>query len=294
MLLPEARREGEGVMVSKCVRASQLDSRDVRRAVTGFPELDWLFGVSHIDGKYEWGLPEGGISLFSGEGGVGKSRLAIEMAKKQTAGGLRVLYTQIEMDLRSFGQKIKDSKNSNILFCSNAETLDEQIRDIKEVKPHLVLIDSVNEIEDFRSGTAKDIRAIIRRFRQEITLVMPLHLIFLAQLNKDGSTKGSTTLPHLVDTVFSLKRLGGPCFIVQIGDKHRFGRTGKTFWTEWVHTDTGVECLSSHRKEDERWCSNHGIAMPVFKKITPPPKAKKKEWWRWKDPIEIVPEIREI
>ena len=246
-------------MESQCIQASQLQSRDVRRAATGFLELDWLFGVSHIYGKHIWGMPEGGISLMSGEGGVGKSRLAIEMAKRQIAGGLKVLYTQIEIDLRSFGRWVKNAPNSHLLYCSNAKSLDEQIATIKRVAPHLVLIDSVNEIEDFRNGTAKDIREVINRFRQEITLRMPLHLIFLAQLNKDGTTKGSTTLSHLVDTTFEVKRLGGPCFVLKVGHKHRFGRTGAKFWSEWVHTDSGVECQSSHREEDERWCTTHGI-----------------------------------
>lgn len=286
-------------MSSKCVRASDLDTRDVRRAATGFAELDWLFGVSEIDGKSTWGVPEGGISLVSGESGVGKSRLAIEMAKKQVAGGLKVLYTQIEIDLRNFGRWVKNAQNSNLLFCSNTDTLDEQIRTIKAIRPHLVLIDSVNEIEDFRSGTARDIRAVMKKFRQEVTLQMPLHLIFLAQLNKDGSTKGSSTLPHLVDSLFEVKKLGGPCFVVKVGSKHRFGRTGKQFWTEWIHTDTGVECQSSHRKEDKRWCESHGLPYIAPKEygeemneeMNDKKKNKKRFSFFGRKGVQIVPEI---
>jgi DNA repair protein RadA/Sms len=247
--------------MSTCVQASNLKAQDVRRADSGFPEMDWLWGSSIIGGKTVWGLPEGGITLLGGEEGVGKSRLAIEIAKKQIAGGLKVLYMQTEIDLRSFRRWVKGATNLHLLYCSDAKTLQDQIDTIKAIKPHLVLIDSVNEIEEYNSGATRDIRTVVSSFR-EITNSMSLHIMFIVQLNKNGTIKGSSTLPHLIDTVMKAKKLGGDEFVVELG-KHRFGRTGENYWCRWRHTDAGVECVSKYRYEDKAWARAHGYSGPM-------------------------------
>ena len=64
-------------------RLSDIESRPIRRASTGIDELDFIYGCSFkaFADNDEWGLPDGKISLWTGDSGVGKSRVAIELAK---------------------------------------------------------------------------------------------------------------------------------------------------------------------------------------------------------------------
>jgi predicted ATP-dependent serine protease len=253
--------------MSECIQASKIEGKDPRRAPTGVAELDWLLGsstFSEMGGKTVWGMPEGGISLISGQGGVGKSRVGIELSKFQTAYRMRVLYFQTEMSLITFRGKIKNSQNLDHLFCCNATSVDEQIDTIHRIEPHLVINDSVNQIAEYGGGTASKITTIIDKFRG-VALTMPIHIIFLAQLNKDGSTKGSAALPHLVDTEIKAMRLGGANFAISLGEKHRFGPVGKQYWTEWKHFDDGVKCISNNRLGDRKWCETHNLSFPPKK-----------------------------
>jgi len=266
--------------MATCVRASDLSSADVPRSNIGFPELDWLYGHSVIGGRVIWGWAKGGITLLAGEKGVGKSRLSIELAKKQIEAGLKVLYFQTEIDLQSFGRWLKGVTNKHLLFCSDASTLADQLDTIRKIQPHLVLIDSVNQIEEYNTGSTRDVKKVVSSFR-EITNSMSLHIIFIVQLNKDGSVKGSSTLPHLVDTELFAKHLDGSCigittpmFVVELG-KHRFGPNTKEYWTEWHHTETGVECRSTHRMENSKWCSTHGLQERLRRRPTPVEKRRK-------------------
>lgn len=250
--------------MSDCIQASKIEGRDPRRAPTGVPELDWLLGSStfpEAGGKTVWGMPEGGITLISGQGGVGKSRVGIELSKFQTLYRMKVLYFQTEMNLVTFRGKIKNGQNLQYLYCSNAKSVDEQIETIIRVKPHLVINDSVNQIKEYGSGTASKINVIVDKFR-DVALSMPMHIIFLAQLNKDGSTKGSTALPHLVDTEVKAVRLGGTNFIIKLGEKNRFGPVTEKHWTEWKHGEHGVKCVSNNRLGDRKWCITHSISLP--------------------------------
>lgn len=246
--------------MSECIQASKIVGKDPRRAPTGIRELDWMFGSSTFGSNTIWGMPEGGISLLSGQCGVGKSRVGIELSKNQTFYKMKVLYFQTEMNLVTFRGKIKNGQNLDYLYCSNAKSIDEQIETILRIKPHLVINDSVNQITEYGGGNTSKINIIVDRFR-DVALNMPMHIIFLAQLNKDGSTKGSSTLPHLVDTEIHALRLGGSNFIIKLGEKNRFGPVGKQYWTEWKHDKDGVRCISSNRLENKEWCETHDLPV---------------------------------
>lgn len=246
---------------------NEVEPIEVRRIFTGFPELDWLYGYSTYEGKIKWGIPMKSISLWSGESGTGKSRTAIALAKNLANSGLRVLYFQNETDLGTFSQWIKNGVTKPQNFrISDDKKLEDQIRIIERDNPHIVFIDSVNMIEEFKSGTKKDIELIVNSFK-EICKKRLIHIILIAQLNQDGSVKGSSTLPHLVDIAFNLKKDDGldGLFSIEVGIKHRYGRTGPTYKTIWEHEEDGIVCLSESRLLDKKWNGGKKFLFPVLK-----------------------------
>jgi archaellum biogenesis ATPase FlaH len=232
---------------------SKIKGETVKRVSTGHDELDWLYGLSKDLNLYQWGIPVRTISTWVGEGGVGKSRLAINLAKYKVKSGKKVLYLQNEVDLTTLAGWVGDTSNMQGLYCSDATALSEQVAMVKELRPDFVFVDSINLINEFGTGTAKSIKTIVDGFRDAIE-GSETHVVILCQLNKEGSATGSTALSHLPDiNLFLTNTKEDGVFAVSIGKKHRYGRKGATYTSLWRHLESDVECISQNRLADDRW-----------------------------------------
>ena len=231
---------------------SEIKGESVKRVTSGHDELDWLYGLSATKNLYQWGIPIRTISTWCGEGGVGKSRLAINLAKYKVKSGKTVLYIQNEVDKNTLAGWVNDQGLLNF-HTSDDTALDVQVADIKELRPDFVFVDSINLIDEFGNGTAKSIKTIVDGFRDAIK-GSETHVVILCQLNKEGKATGSTALSHLPDINFSLTNTDKDgVFAVSIGKKHRYGRKGAAYTSLWRHIETGVECISKNRFADDRW-----------------------------------------
>ena len=255
-------------MNPKVKRLSEIEAKPILRLSTGFDDLDWIYGYSQFPGEIVWGMPIGKISLWSGTSGIGKSRLCIEVAKKQSILQTKILYFQTESTLEDFASWAKDTNDYSNIYCSGENKIDEIIKIIYEIRPNVVFIDSVNEIEEFENGNKQEARRIIsgadgRPGLRQVVNDTDCHIILLGQLNQDGKTiKGGTSLPHLVDIALDLvpayvdDELREDRFIVDVGVKHRYGKKGP--YTVFQHGDEGVEQWIPMRYDDEMWCKAHG------------------------------------
>lgn len=236
---------------------NEIDPIPVVRIHTGSEELDWIYGET--DDK--WGLPMKAISLWSGEAGTGKTRTAIAICNAMAENGMKILFFQAESDLGTFSGKIE----YDIFRLSDSRHLDDIKKDILTDRPDIVVIDSVNMIKEFKSGTAAIIETIIDEFK-DICRDVGSHIILLGQLNQDGSIKGSSALPHLVDVHLNIVKgdVDG-LFLIKTGIKHRYGRIGSFFRTIWEHTDSGVNCVSEFRKIDKKWKKSRNLSFSGIK-----------------------------
>ena len=251
---------------------SNVIPSSIRRFSTSQEELDWMYGFSEFsDGSIQWGMPIGKLSTWAGQGGVGKSRLAITLSRLKVQQGSTILYLQSEVDLPTLAQWVGvgdhdyDLKN---FYCSDATSLKEQTDIIREIKPELVFVDSVNKIQEFGTGSDRNIKKIVDAYRDAIKETGS-HVVFLCQIVKDGSTKGSTALVHDPDCVFYLTNDKKGGFRISVGNKHRYGRTGAEFFGNWKHTESGVECISNNRFKDEKFSRKVVANTPI--RISPPP-----------------------
>ena len=239
--------------VMRTKNLSQIKPEQVDRLSWTYAEMDWAYGTVG-----SWGFPRGRISLWSGEPGVGKSRLLAEIMKRLAERGERSLIFQGEVSAEQFAsEKFKGVSSANI-FLSEAKKVDEICEGIKEVKPSLVFIDSFQMIRDERvrakSFGMKPIEYIIECLRQSLVEV-GAHMVLISQLNKSGKTKGSNDLPHLVDIECYLQKYAveftrGGLFEFII-NKNRYGSSGRS--VIFGHKDWGVECQSQHRLQDPEW-----------------------------------------
>jgi predicted ATP-dependent serine protease len=250
--------------MSSIASISEIEPVVVGRASTGIDHLDWLWGYTKVGNEWGWGIPQGKITLFSGKSGVGKSRVLITLAKSLVQQGMSVLYFQSEVDLADFAGWIKGASSMQNFYCSDASSLAEQAHYIRKYNPDVVIVDSINEVEDFGSGSKGNVKEVINVYRGLVKQLRN-HIILVGQLNQDGTIKGSTTLPHLVDVTFDIvpacpksKRT----IVVKAGIKNRYGRCGREFYTYWEHTDNGcLPCVEDDQKlKDELWCASHGLS----------------------------------
>lgn len=239
---------------------SQLESEDVGRMSLTWEELDWAYGVYAA-----WGAPLSRISLWSGSQGVGKSRLLAEIMKRLAMTGRRSLIFQTEASANQFASEKFKGNKSDLIYISEEDKLDNICAALEKVKPRLVFIDSIQMIRcdnSYKDADQSKTQYIINQLRNSLE-VAGGHLVLISQLNKAGTTKGSTELPHLVDIECFIKPwlyslVKGKIFEFEVR-KNRYGQSGRKVM--FGHTNAGVECQSSHRLDDsewQRWLDNRG------------------------------------
>ena len=235
---------------------NEISNSVVNRCSSGIPDLDKIFGKTVVGGFAQYGFPMGYITYLSGAPGVGKTRVGIKIAKNINAKGMRILVFQGEVRPSEFKQWTGTNvENPDNFFVSDDRDLNVMIDDIATNKPHFVIIDSANMIKGFAGQ--EDCREIFESLKKVVAEV-GCHLLMIGHLTKDGKTKGSADVEHLVDVVCKLKHFPEAEFIsgytksqkAQIVSamgnaiiweivKNRYGPAGG--WVLFKHNDNGVE-----------------------------------------------------
>ena len=177
------------------VPIGQVDATDASARPTGLDELDRVLGG---------GLVPGAVLLLAGEPGVGKSTLLLEAGALVAEVG-PVLYVTGEesaAQVRSRADRI--GAVSERLFLAAETDLDAVLGHIDQVRPRLLIIDSVQTIAaadvDGVPGGVTQVRAVAAALTA-VAKERSLATILVGHVTKDGSVAGPRALEHLVDVV---------------------------------------------------------------------------------------------
>jgi DNA repair protein RadA/Sms len=199
---------------------SHIQVGEVERTHTGLNELDRVLGG---------GLVPGAVVLLSGEPGVGKSTLLLEVASNAANKGLRVLYVSGE---ESVGQiRLRAERTGSLtpnLYLASETDLASVLGQIETVGPQLLIVDSVQTIAHAELDGAAGMPSQIREVASNLIRVAKennLPIILVGHVTKDGNIAGPRALEHLVDVVchFEGDRQTALRFIRT--QKNRFGPT---------------------------------------------------------------------
>ena len=194
---------------------------DYFRRTTGIGEFDRVLGG---------GLVEGSVVLLSGEPGIGKSTLLLQICAS-LAEDSTVLYVsgeesvaQISMRAKRLGLK---SKNLYLLTETNVEKV---LKSMDKLNPDILIVDSIQTMYHNESntvpGSVTQIRecagVFIGKAKSENTAVL-----LVGHVNKEGSIAGPKVLEHMVDTVLYFEGESRQNCRVIRAIKNRFGSTNE-------------------------------------------------------------------
>jgi DNA repair protein RadA/Sms len=189
----------------------------------------WPSGIQEFDRVLGGGIVPGAAILLSGEPGVGKSTLLLEVASQAAATGERVLYVSAE---ESVGQVRMRAERTNALqptlYLAAETDLATILGQIDHVKPGLVIVDSVqtvsSSLSDGLAGGPSQVREVAATLIR-VAKDRNLPVLLVGHVTKDGTIAGPRLLEHLVDVVlhFEGDRQTSLRFIRAM--KNRFGPT---------------------------------------------------------------------
>lgn len=225
-----------GAVTNKAAPIAEVNLATAQARQTGVAELDRVLGG---------GIVPGAAILLAGEPGVGKSTLLLSVAAKVARNGVRSLYISGEesaSQVRLRAERIS-ALDSNLFLAAETD-LGAVISHIDEVKPTLLIIDSVQTIassaSDGAPGGVTQVRevagALIRICKER-----DIALLLVGHVTKDGSIAGPRLLEHIVDVVLNFEGERHSRLRLVRAIKNRFGASDEVGCFDL--TDTGIESV---------------------------------------------------
>ena len=172
-----------------------VDATQASHRTSGVPEFDRVLGG---------GLVPGSVVLVAGEPGIGKSTLLLDVAAR-VGEATRVLYISGEESAAQVrGRAERIGAVTDGLFLASETDLATVLAQIDQVRPDLVVVDSVQTIAsteiDGAAGNVGQVREVAGSLIQAAKSA-GFAMLLVGHVTKDGSIAGPRVLEHIVDVV---------------------------------------------------------------------------------------------
>ena len=203
------------------VKLAEISSSEEERYHTGLSELDRVLGG---------GIVKGSLILMSGDPGIGKSTMLLQICQ-YLGERYRILYVSGEESARQIKLRAArlqvSSENLLLLTETNLQAVLEHIR---LEKPDLVIIDSIqtmNHTELSSSpGSVTQVRECTNGLMQ-VAKSLEIPTIIVGHVNKDGAIAGPKVLEHIVDAVLYFEGDRHMTYRILRAVKNRYGSTNE-------------------------------------------------------------------
>jgi DNA repair protein RadA/Sms len=199
-----------------------IKHQEQSRFTSSFSEWDRVAGG---------GIVPGSFMLISGDPGVGKSTLLLQIAN-DLAQKHKVIYFSTEESLSQVKIRFDRTKNvSSNLLISDESSLEQIIETSKQQKPTLIIVDSIQNIyssENFSlPGTITQLKETSFHL-MKLAKNNEIAIIATGHITKDGHIAGPKMLEHMVDAVFYLQKEEQWQTRILRSIKNRFGSVQET------------------------------------------------------------------
>ncbi len=193
-------------------------------------EIRYKTGMSELDRVLGGGIVKGSLVLLSGDPGIGKSTILLQICT-HLGKRLNILYVSGE---ESYSQiKLRADRlnvNTESLFILCETDVQAICEHINSAKPDLVIVDSIQTMNftelNSSPGCVTQVRESSNLFmRTAKSLSIPV--IMVGHVNKDGNIAGPKVLEHIVDAVLYFEGERNLSFRILRAVKNRFGSTNE-------------------------------------------------------------------
>ncbi|MBE6733142.1 MAG: DNA repair protein RadA [Ruminococcaceae bacterium] len=218
---------GKGLSAQGIVRCaaakplSQIDSKSEIRFVTGISELDRVLGG---------GLVKGSVVLLSGDPGIGKSTILLQVcaALQEKNNILYVSGEESSLQIKMRANRLGVTGDGiSVMTETDVQSVCEYI---KTQKPDIVMVDSIQtmQISELSSsaGSIVQVRESTNMLlRTGKSLGIPI--LIVGHVNKGGDIAGPKVMEHIVDTVLYFEGERNQSYRILRAIKNRFGSTNE-------------------------------------------------------------------
>jgi DNA repair protein RadA/Sms len=251
--MPQAN--GRGGLASKSNGSAGNGGQPHPLAALTFPQIvdgeeeRWCSGFGELDRVLGGGIVPGSLVLIGGDPGIGKSTLLLQTANLMSK-HYRVLYVcgeesgkqvklrasrlgvegtkgEIESEATEPVSQLTVADGANLYIQAETD-LEEILRELESLKPHVAVIDSIQTVYFPALTSAAGSVAQVRECTSALMKVAKredITLLIVGHVTKEGAIAGPKVLEHLVDTVLYFEGDRFASHRLLRSTKNRFGAT---------------------------------------------------------------------
>ena len=220
-MLQEEKKQKSNATYNRAEKLSELEPPTYLRTNTGMGELDRVLGGGIVDGS---------VILLSGEPGIGKSTLLLQISS-ELAKTRKVLYVSGE---ESKGQLKLRAERLHIsgedLYLLTETATEGVLGECERISPDVVIIDSVQTLSSEKFTSAPGSITQVRESAMSLIAYAKnsgAAIFLVGHVNKEGGISGPKILEHMVDAVLYFEGERTNSYRIIRAIKNRFGSTNE-------------------------------------------------------------------
>lgn len=174
------------------------------------------------------GIVQGSLILISGEPGIGKSTLILQLSISTKRKVLYISGEESQQQIKLRADRIsKIQTECYILTETNLESI---LKSVESLMPEIIVVDSIqtiqtNSIENIQ-GSTPQIKECTSTFIK-LAKQTGIPIFIIGHITKDGNIAGPKVLEHMVDVVLNFEGDKNNLFRILRSKKNRFGSTSE-------------------------------------------------------------------